>query len=60
MGTPLRGRPPKDFVPMKKRLHSLAKYMLDFTVRNITYLWPFPIKRKFSLFYSVKMDVNQC
>ncbi|KAL1506167.1 hypothetical protein ABEB36_005579 [Hypothenemus hampei] len=31
MGTPMRGRPPKDVVPMKKRLHSLAKYMLDFT-----------------------------
>lgn len=32
MGTPMRGRPPKDFVPMKKRLFTLAKYMLDFTV----------------------------
>ncbi|XP_066252584.1 protein polybromo-1 isoform X2 [Euwallacea similis] len=31
MGVPMRGRPPKDIVPMKKRLHSLAKYMLDFT-----------------------------
>ncbi|ENN78044.1 hypothetical protein HUJ04_006145 [Dendroctonus ponderosae] len=34
MGTPMRGRPPKDFVPMKKRLFTLAKYMLDFTCED--------------------------
>lgn len=31
-GVPVRGRPPKDIMPMKKRLYALAKYMLDFTV----------------------------
>ncbi|KAJ8985335.1 hypothetical protein NQ317_008366 [Molorchus minor] len=30
--TPTRGRPPKDSIPLKKRLHALAKYMLDYTV----------------------------
>ncbi|XP_076258471.1 protein polybromo isoform X4 [Rhynchophorus ferrugineus] len=34
LGTPLRGRPPKDFVPLKKRLHALSKYMLDFTCED--------------------------
>ncbi|XP_030752668.1 protein polybromo-1 isoform X2 [Sitophilus oryzae] len=34
LGTPLRGRPPKDFVPLKRRLHALAKYMLDFTCED--------------------------
>lgn len=33
-----RGRPPKDGIPLKKRLHNLAKYLLDFTVCTITYI----------------------
>lgn len=30
--TPGRGRPPKEVIPLKKRLHALAKYLLDYTV----------------------------
>ncbi|KAJ8910036.1 hypothetical protein NQ315_015241 [Exocentrus adspersus] len=32
--TPTRGRPPKDSIPLKKRLHALAKYMLDYTCED--------------------------
>lgn len=34
VGTPGRGRPPKDLVPLKKRLHALAKYLLDYTCED--------------------------
>ncbi|XP_050303913.1 protein polybromo-1 isoform X2 [Anthonomus grandis grandis] len=34
MGLPMRGRPPKEIVPMKRRLYTLAKYMLDFTCED--------------------------
>lgn len=36
---PQRGRPPKDSIPLKKRLHSLTKYMLDFTVSIPTLIY---------------------
>ncbi|XP_018567021.1 protein polybromo-1 isoform X3 [Anoplophora glabripennis] len=32
--TPSRGRPPKDSIPLKKRLHALAKYLLDYTCED--------------------------
>ncbi|CAH1119196.1 unnamed protein product [Phaedon cochleariae] len=32
--TPLRGRPPKDYVPLKQKLHNLAKYMLDYMTED--------------------------
>ncbi|KAF5301597.1 hypothetical protein FQR65_LT08902 [Abscondita terminalis] len=31
---PARGRPPKDQIPLKKRLHSLAKFMLDYACED--------------------------
>lgn len=34
VGTPGRGRPPKEVVPLKKRLHALAKYLLDYTCED--------------------------
>lgn len=38
VSTPQRGRPARDAVPLKKRLHALAKYMLDFAV-TLMFLW---------------------
>ncbi|XP_074033562.1 protein polybromo isoform X4 [Leptinotarsa decemlineata] len=32
--TPSRGRPPKDSMSLKKKLHTLAKYMLDYTCED--------------------------
>lgn len=33
-GTPGRGRPKEVVVPLKKRLHALAKYLLDYTCED--------------------------
>ncbi|KAJ8965410.1 hypothetical protein NQ314_004162 [Rhamnusium bicolor] len=35
--TPTRGRPPKDSIPLKKRLHALAKYVFDYTYRLLVW-----------------------
>lgn len=35
VGANPRGRPPKDAIPLKKRLHALAKYLLDYTVGEV-------------------------
>ncbi|KAF5282989.1 hypothetical protein FQA39_LY04860 [Lamprigera yunnana] len=32
--SPVRGRPPKDPIPLKKRLHTLAKFMLDYVCED--------------------------
>ncbi|KAL3278904.1 hypothetical protein HHI36_016424 [Cryptolaemus montrouzieri] len=32
--TPTRGRLPKDTIPLKKRLHALSKYLLDYTCED--------------------------
>ncbi|XP_060527189.1 protein polybromo-1 isoform X2 [Cylas formicarius] len=57
MGTPLRGRPPKDFVPLKKRLFALCKYMLDYTCEDgrkpILAFMEKPSKKLYSEYYEV-------
>lgn len=35
VGSNTRGRPPKDVIPLKKRLHALAKYLLDYAVSKV-------------------------
>ena len=47
--TPQRGRPPKDPIPLKKRLHALAKYMLDYAVRSPQYIFLLNLPVSFSV-----------
>lgn len=57
INTPQRGRPVRDAVPLKKRLHALTKYMLDYSV-NLMFinLVSFQLIEHFS----VKMVESQC
>lgn len=36
--TPGRGRPAKEVIPLKRRLHALAKLLLDYTVSYYVHL----------------------
>jgi protein polybromo-1 len=55
--TPQRGRPPRDPIPLKKRLHALAKYMLDYTCEDgrkpMLGFMEKPSKKLYSEYYEV-------
>ncbi|XP_019875742.2 protein polybromo-1 isoform X3 [Aethina tumida] len=55
--SPGRGRPPKDSIPLKKRLHALGKYMLEFTCEDgrkpMLAFMQKPSKKLYSDYYDV-------
>ncbi|CAH0559025.1 unnamed protein product [Brassicogethes aeneus] len=55
--SPGRGRPPKDSIPLKKRLHTLAKYMLEYTCEDgrkpMLAFMQKPSKKLYSDYYEV-------